>query len=201
MIGGQLLSPADRRHICRGPLLYARLPELCPHSLRRSQAANNGLVSPKAVTAYHDRDAPDPSVLYSPADGRPNFRSRSEADILRQAHEGPEQSVISSAARWISRRQGHDRRPARLATTAIARPASHPAPGLAPHSGHPDACHRGNGTGRDGRRGRPPAAAAAQASPAQGRQGPGDRGKELPVVVPPVPRGSAKSRTTPCGPV
>ena len=40
-----------------------------------------------------------------------------------------------------------------------------------------------------------PAAAAAQASPAQGRQGPGDRGKELPVVVPPMPPGSAKSRT------
>ena len=29
-----------------------------------------------------------------------------------------------------------------------------PAPSLPPHSGHPDACHRGNGTGRDGRRGR-----------------------------------------------
>ncbi len=37
-----------------------------------------------------------------------------------------------------------------------------------------------------------PVAAAAQASPAQGEPGPGDRGKELPVVVPP---GSAKSRT------
>ena len=35
---------------------------------------------------------------------------------------------------------------------AIARTASHPAP----HSGHPDACHRGNETSRDGRRGRPP---------------------------------------------
>ncbi len=41
-----------------------------------------------------------------------------------------------------------------------------------------------------------PAAAAAQASPAQERQGPGDRGKELPVVVPPMPPGSAKSRTS-----
>jgi hypothetical protein len=27
-----------------------------------------------------------------------------QADILRQAHEAPEQSVISSAARWIGRR-------------------------------------------------------------------------------------------------
>jgi hypothetical protein len=35
---------------------------------------------------------------------------------------------------------------------------------------------------------------AAQASPAQGRQGPGDRGKELLVVAPPMPPGSAKSR-------
>jgi hypothetical protein len=41
-----------------------------------------------------------------------------------------------------------------------------------------------------------PAAAAAQASLAQGRKVPGDRGKELPVVVvPPMPPGSAKSRT------
>jgi hypothetical protein len=40
-----------------------------------------------------------------------------------------------------------------------------------------------------------PAAAAAQAPPAQGRHGPGDRGKELPVVVPPMPPGSTKSRT------
>ncbi len=29
---------------------------------------------------------------------------------------------------------------------------------LAPQSGHPDACHRRNGTGRNGRRGRPPRA-------------------------------------------
>ena len=42
--------------------------------------------------------------------------------------------------------------------------ASHPAPGLAAHSGHPDACHRGNGTGRDGRRGRPPRSARARRS-------------------------------------
>jgi hypothetical protein len=36
-----------------------------------------------------------------------DYRRRTElnwADILRQAHEGPEQSVISSAARWIGRR-------------------------------------------------------------------------------------------------
>ena len=126
--------------------------------------------------------------------------------ILRQAHEGPEQCVISAPppglaaqrapgpvtsadtvppglgtaapqAALISglalrtpvggRRHGHDRRPARrcpgtvhrdrgLATTAIAPPASRPAPSLTPHSGHPDACRRGNGTGRDGSRGRPP---------------------------------------------
>jgi hypothetical protein len=31
-------------------------------------------------------------------------RAARSADILRQAHEGPEQSVISSAARWMGRR-------------------------------------------------------------------------------------------------
>lgn len=70
-------------------------------------------------------------------------------------------------------------------------------PGARPgsHSGHPDACHRGNGTGRDGRRGRPPRGGGRAGGAAQGRQGPGDRGKELPVVVPPMPPGPAKSRT------
>ena len=32
------------------------------------------------------------------------MRQNNKADILRQAHKGPEQSVISSAARWIGRR-------------------------------------------------------------------------------------------------
>ena len=47
------------------------------------------------------------------------------------------------------------------------------------------------GPGTDGR----PAAAAAPATAAQRRQGPGDRGEELPVV-PPMPPGSAKARTS-----
>jgi len=29
-------GPTDRRHTCRGPLLYVRLPELCPTFARRS---------------------------------------------------------------------------------------------------------------------------------------------------------------------
>jgi hypothetical protein len=82
-------------------------------------------------------------------------------------------------------------RTAKLQASAMCRAEAHDRePG---HSGHPDACHRGKGTGRDGRRDGRPAAAAAQASPAQGRQSSGDWGEEPPM--PPMPQGSAKSRT------
>ena len=101
------------------------------------------------------------------------------------------------------RRQGHDRRPARRRPGAVHRDRAWP-----PRREHGQPVTRRPawllmadirapataGTGpaetadADGR----PAAAAAQASPAQGRQGPGDRGKKLPVVAPP---GSAKSGT------
>ena len=69
---------------------------------------------------------------------------------------GTERDIQRRALDWPTQRDPGPLTSADTVPLGLGTAASHPAPGLAPHSGHPDACHRGNGTGRDGRRGRPP---------------------------------------------